>query len=60
MSQRNIPESSILEQNDESDDKSEENWVIRQNTVTHHGKNSIYISLSDKQDMSWLSSKPAA
>ena len=41
MSQRNIPESSILEQDDKSDDKSERNWVIKWNTVTHHGKNRI-------------------
>ena len=38
MSQRNIPESSISEWHDESDDKSERKWVIKPNTVTHHGK----------------------
>jgi len=47
MSQRNIPESSISEQHDKSDDKSERKWVIKQNTVTHHGKNKW------KDDLIW-------
>ena len=38
MSQRKIPESSLSEQHDKSDDKSKRKWVIKWNTVTHHGK----------------------
>jgi len=53
MSQRKIPESSFSEQHDESDDKSKRKWVIKWNTVTHHGK--IKIKMERRLDlMTWL------
>ena len=53
MSQRKIPESSFSEQHDESDDKSKRKWVIKWNTVTHHGK--IRIKMERWLDpMTWL------